>query len=49
MDKFHQDLFDVLIRCRGVSNRKRESKAASLALGSKWNKQSTINPRLHKR
>ena len=44
MDKFHQELFDVLMRCRSV--KKRESKGA--ALGSKWNKQSTINSRLHK-
>jgi len=28
MDKFHQELFDVLKRCRSVS-KKRESKAAS--------------------
>ena len=31
MEKFYQELFDVLIRCRSVSIRKRESKAASLA------------------
>ena len=29
MDKFHQELFDVLMRCRSV--KKRESKAAALA------------------
>ena len=32
MDKFHQELFDVLTRCRNVS--KRESKAASMATGT---------------
>jgi hypothetical protein len=31
MDKFYQDLFDVLTRGRNVN--KRESKAASLATG----------------
>ncbi|MFI5423678.1 MAG: hypothetical protein ACHQXG_02705 [Nitrososphaerales archaeon] len=31
MDKFHQELFDVLIRCRNV----RVSKAASLATSVK--------------
>jgi hypothetical protein len=29
MDKFHQELFDVLTRCRAMG--KRESKAASMA------------------
>ena len=40
MDKFHQELFDVLTRCRNVS--KRESKAASLAV-SGINKAQLIN------
>ena len=44
MDKFNQELFDVLIRCRNVSNKKRESKAASLsATGITINKAQMIH------
>ena len=43
MDKFYQDLFDVLIRCRSVIIRKRESKAASLTTEINTNKAQLIN------
>ena len=44
MDKFHQELFDVLTQCRNFSNRKRESKAASLAIsGTGINKAQLIH------
>jgi hypothetical protein len=44
MDKFHQELFDMLIRCRNLGN-KRESKAASLTSGiiTKTNKAQVIH------
>jgi hypothetical protein len=39
MDKFHQELFEVLTRCRNVNER--ESKAASMTIGT--NKARLIN------